>query len=168
MLKPLIVLLFTFVISFHDFHVTHTTLHYNSSEEKIEITIKVAIEDLELVLQDKGVENLRIGSDNENNLVEQLISDYFKQRLLISPNNNTLSYKWVGKELSVDLHNIYLYFEAVNCNKNGEITSILVENIIFTAILPDQANIVLVEFGDDYHNLTFSKSQKSLMVVLSH
>ena len=37
----------------HDFHVSHTTLHYNKSEESIEITVRVAINDLEKTLQTK-------------------------------------------------------------------------------------------------------------------
>ena len=32
---------------FHDFHVTHATFHYNDQSKSMEITIKVAIEDLE-------------------------------------------------------------------------------------------------------------------------
>ena len=44
--------------SLHNFHITHTTLHYNASKSAIEITIKVAAEDLERALEDKGLNNL--------------------------------------------------------------------------------------------------------------
>ena len=40
------------------------------------------------------------------------------------------------------------------------IESLIVENSIFTDIIPDQSNIVLVEFGDNSHNLTFSRALK--------
>tara|TARA_B110000977_G_C10910771_1_gene429158 strand:- start:252 stop:728 length:477 start_codon:yes stop_codon:yes gene_type:complete len=157
----------SFFVSFHDFHVTHTTIHYNASNEKIEITIKLAIEDLERALEDQGIKDLRIGSDIENERLDQLIKDYFSQRLKIYPNNRPTLYEWVGKELSTDLHNLYLYFEIVNCNQKGEIKSVFVENTIFTDLLRDQANIVLIEFGENKHNLTFSKMQKSQNVTLN-
>ncbi|MBO6516632.1 MAG: hypothetical protein JJ975_08780 [Bacteroidia bacterium] len=151
----------------HDFHVTHTTLHYNSSEESIEITIKAAIEDIETALEDKGAENLEIGTDKEHEKAEQWIRDYFKQRLVISPNGKPAEYTWVGKEVSNDLHDVYVYFELVDCNKNGPIESLAVENTIFTEILPHQSNIVLIDFGENKHTLTFTKDQSNKSIVLN-
>ena len=55
---------------------------------------------------------------------------------------------------------IYIYFEVLDCHQNGKIESLLIENSIFTDILPDQSNIVLVEFGYKSHNLTFSRALK--------
>ena len=49
----LIAILWSLFISFHDFHVTHTTIHYNANKELLEITVKVAIEDLEKALKIK-------------------------------------------------------------------------------------------------------------------
>ena len=155
------------VFLLHDFHVTHTTLHYNSQKESIEITVKVAIDDLEHALEDHGAHSLNIGSSKESETVNKLIENYFKQRLKVSPNNNPVTYTWVGKEVSKDLHDLYVYFEIADCNANGQIKSLQVENTIFTEILPDQANIVLVEFGEDNHNLTFTKAKSKQSITLN-
>ena len=62
MFKSLIYITLPLILSFHDFHVTHTTLYYNSDLQNMEITIKVAIEELEISLDNN---KLKIGTLNE-------------------------------------------------------------------------------------------------------
>ena len=160
MQHSLIVIIWSLFVSFHDFHVTHTTIYYNADKEAIEITVNVAIEDLERALEDQTAKKISIGTNAETESVDELIQAYFRQRLTLVPNNRLTHYQWVGKEVSQDLHNLYIYFEVLDCNQNGKIESLLIENTIFTDILPDQSNIVLVEFRDKSHNLTFSRALK--------
>ena len=160
MQHSLIVIILSLFVSFHDFHVTHTTIYYNADKESLEITVNVAIEDLERALEDQTAKKISIGTNAETESVDELIQAYFRQRLTLVPNNRLTHYQWVGKEVSQDLHNLYIYFEVLDCNQNGKIESLLIENRIFTDILPDQSNIVLVEFGDKSHNLTFSRAHK--------
>ena len=160
MQHSLIVIIWSLFVSFHDFHVTHTTIYYNADKEAIEITVNLAIEDLERALEDQTAKKISIGTNAETESVDELIQAYFRQRLTLVPNNRLTHYQWVGKEVSQDLHNLYIYFEVLDCNQNGKIESLLIENSIFTDILPDQSNIVLVEFGDKSHNLTFSRAHK--------
>ena len=159
MMKLLVTTILSLAFSFHDFHVTHTTLFYNSSNASIEITIKVAVEDLERALEDQGAQNLRIGTSRESKAANQLIEKYFKQNLKVSPNAEAAEYIWVGKEISEDLHDLYIYFEMMDCYENAQKETLLVENTIFTEILPNQVNIVLIDFGESNHNLTFTKEQ---------
>ena len=166
MKHSLIVIIWSLFVSFHDFHVTHTTIYYNADKEAIEITVNVAIEDLERALEDQTAKKISIGTNAESESVDQLIDVYFRQRLTLAPNNHLTHYQWVGKEVSQDLHNLYIYFEILECNQNGTIESLLVENSIFTDILPEQSNIVLLEFGDKSHNLTFSRALKRLELNL--
>jgi hypothetical protein len=154
MFKSLIFITLPLILSFHDFHVTHTTLHYNSDLENMEITIKVAIEDLELSLD--NIE-LRIGTLNEKKSSEEIIKNYFKNHLIIYGNNKIIDYKWVGKEISDNLHDIYIYYEISNFNQNEKIKSLMLENTIFIETIHNQSNIVLIEFEDNDYNLTFTK-----------
>jgi len=159
-MHSLIVIIWSLFVSFHDFHVTHTTIYYNADRESLEITVNVAIEDLELALEDQTAKKINIGTNAESESVDQLIEAYFRQRFTLAPNNHLIHYQWVGKEVSQDLHNLYIYFEVLECNQNGTIESLLIKNSIFTDILPEQSNIVLLEFGDKSHNLTFSRAIK--------
>lgn len=160
MQHSLIVIIWSLFVSFHDFHVTHTTIYYNADKEALEITVNVAIEDLERALEDQTAKKINIGTNTETESVDQIIEAYFRQRLTLAPNNHLAYYHWVGKEVSQDLHNLYIYFEVLDFNQNGKIESLFIENTIFTDILPDQSNIVLVEFRDKSHNLTFSRAYK--------
>ena len=160
MQHSLIVIIWSLFVSFHDFHVTHTIIYYNADKEALEITVNVAIEDLELALEGQTAKKINIGTNAETESVDQLIEAYFRQRLTLAPNNRLTHYQWVGKEVSQDLHNLYIYFEVLDCNQNGSIETLLIENSIFTDILSDQSNIVLLEFGDKSHNLTFSRAHK--------
>ena len=160
MQHSLIVIIWSLFVSLHDFHVTHTTIYYNADKEALEITVNVPIEDLELALEDQTAKKTTIGTNSETESVDQLIEVYFRQRFMLSTNNRLTNYHWVGKEVSQDLHNLYIYFEVLDCNQNGSIEALLIENSIFTDILSDQSNIVLVEFGDKSHNLTFSRAHK--------
>ena len=154
MFKSLIYVILPLILSYHDFHVTHTTLHYNSDLDNMEITIKVAIQDLEISLDNT---ELRIGTLNEEKYSEEIIKNYFKNHLNIYGDNKIINYEWVGKEISDNLHDIYIYFEISNFNQNDKLKSLILENTIFIETTHNQSNIVLIEFEDNDYNLTFTK-----------
>ena len=165
MIKSLILLILYSLLPFHDFHVSHTTLHYNKAQESIEITVRVAIDDLEKTLETKSSGKLKLGSPKENKSSDQYIKNYFDHHLQISINEKMTAYNWVGKEIAKDLHDIYLYFEIPECNPSGKIESITIENTLFLESSHKQTNIVLVEFGDLNFNLTFTKDYNKERVV---
>ena len=166
MLKIILLLFFPLTIVLHDFHITHTTLYYNSNLESIEITIKVSIEDLERSLENKGSEKLRIGTAQENQSVNREIKNYFFDKLKIYTNNKKSNFNWIGKELHNNLHDIYLYFEIPNCNKHGKIESIKLTNTIFLETENNQNNIVLIDFNSNNFNLTFTKDHETQRIIL--
>lgn len=165
MTKSLILLILYTILPFHDFHVSHTTLHYNTAQESIEITVRVAIDDLEKTLETKSSGKLKLGSPKENKSSDQYIKNYFDHHLQISINEKMTAYNWVGKEIAKNLHDIYLYFEIPECNPSGKIESITIENTLFLESSHKQTNIVLVEFGDLNFNLTFTKDYTKERVV---
>ena len=156
-----------FIYSFHDFHMTHTTLYYNPVLGNIEITVKVAIEDLEKSFQNKSSDKLRIGTEKENKLVEKLIPNYFNNHLSFLINNEIAEYKYIGKETTKNLHDIYLYFEINNLEET-KINSINIENTLFLEISHNQTNIVLVEFNNHNFNLTFTKDLANKKLTLNN
>jgi hypothetical protein len=165
MTKSLILLILYTILPFHDFHVSHTTLHYNKAQESIEITVRVAIDDLEKTLETKSSGKLKLGSPKENKSSDQYIKNYFDHHLQISINEKMAAYNWIGKEIAKDLHDIYLYFEIPDCNPSGNIESVTIENTLFLERSHKQTNIVLVEFGDLNFNLTFNKDYNKERVV---
>ena len=143
----------------HDFNMTHTTLVYNKSKESIEVTVNLVIEDLERALEEQGARNIGIGTLVESDVADELIGRYLNQRLKISLNNQSKEFIWVGKEVSDDLQELYIYFEVANFNKNGKNTMLTVENSVFTELLSDQVNIVLFFFLYIKRNFTFTNNR---------
>ena len=168
MIKSLIFLILYTILPFHDFHVSHTTLHYNTAQESIEITVRVAIDDLEKTLETKSSGKLKLGSPKENKSSEQYIKNYFDHHLKISINEKIASYNWIGKEIAKDLHDIYLYFEIPDCNSNANIESITIENTLFLERSHKQINIVLVEFGVLTYNLNFTKDKNRETILFQN
>ena len=168
MTKSLILLILYSLLPFHDFHVSHTTLHYNKAQESIEITVRVAIDDLEKILETKSSGKLKLGSPKENKSSDQYIKNYFDYHLKISINEKIASYNWIGKEIAKDLHDIYLYFEIPDCNSNANIESITIENTLFLERSHKQINIVLVEFGVLTYNLNFTKDKNRETILFQN
>ena len=160
MINNFFFLIVTLFFPFHDFHVTHTTFHYNDESKSMEITIKVAIEDLEKSIENKSTKKLDDLSNNQENInSEKLILEYFRNNLTFSLLDNTKEFKWVGKETSNNLHDIYLYFEIPNFDKNENIESITIKNTLFLDLYDYQTNIVLIELPEKKYNLTFNKDK---------
>jgi len=157
MFNNILLVILCVLLPTHDFHISHTTIHYNDQLDNIEITLKVPIEDIENSIETKNSEKLKIGTTNESNLTNDKIQYYINNRLKVFINDDIFKYKWIGKELDEDLYNLYLYFEITNCKKNGIIQSIAIENTLFIDNETNQTNIVLIEFEDKNYNLTLSK-----------
>ena len=157
MINNFFFLAITLFFPFHDFHVTHTTFHYNDKSKSMEITIKVAIEDLEKSIENRYSKNLDIFLDTkEKKKIEKLIEEYFRNNLILSADKHTQEYQWVGKEFSNNLHDIYLYFEIPNYDKKENVESITIKNTLFLDLYSYQTNIVLVELINKKYNLTFN------------
>ena len=77
MINPILYLVFSLLFPSHDFQITHTSLHYNSDLESIEITMKVSIEDLERSLEINNSEKLKIGTIKEKKSAHKVITNYF-------------------------------------------------------------------------------------------
>ena len=168
MAKSLIFLILYTILPFHDFHVSHTTLHYNKAQGSIEITVRVAIDDLEKTLETKSSGKLKLGSPKEKKSSDQYIKNYFDHHLKISNNEKIASYNWIGKEIAKDLHDIYLYFEIPDFNSNENIKSITIENTLFLEESHKQINIVLVEFGVLTYNLNFTKDKNRETILFKN
>ena len=166
MIKYLVILSLFALQWFHDFHVSHTTFHYNETTNSIEITSKVSIEDLEKSLESINSTKLNLGNKNENKSANFFIKNYFSNHLKITINGDDLNYKWVGKEISNDLHDIYLFFEILNLKSTTDIESIKIENSILLERSKKQSNIVLIELGDKKFNLNFTKDLKQKILRL--
>ncbi|NRA94479.1 MAG: hypothetical protein HRU26_17755, partial [Psychroserpens sp.] len=71
------------------------------------------------------------------------------------------------KEVSKDLHDLYLYFEILNCSANGNLETLTLRNTLFTELHSSQTNIVSIEFGESNQTLRFTKDQIKQRITLN-
>jgi len=166
MFKNILLALLTLFITLHDYHISHTTLYYNSNLNSIEITIKVSIEDLEKSLE-KTTEKLRIGTEKELKFADEIITNYFRNNFKLFLDEKDKNYELIGKEIDTNLEDIYLYFELKNCNHPNTLKSIEVINTIFLDLEESQTNIVLIDFNENKSNFTFSKDNVNQRILLN-
>jgi hypothetical protein len=125
----------------HPFHVSKTDVVYVEKDKSIQITMHIFIDDLEKAFQQRGIENLRIGTDKESPMCSQFIAEYLKQKFKIKINTQFTDYQWIGKENSDDMTAVWCYFEIKNVTP---LTRIEFVTELMTDVFSDQQNIISV------------------------
>jgi len=126
----------------HDFHLSKTTINYDTEERAIQISSSIFIDDLELALKDLGYDSLKICTRFEKENVEDLMFAYFREHLKIEIDGSKVALSFLGKEQSDDLMAVWCYLEAFEIDAFQEIS---VSNTILTQQFDDQKNITMVQ-----------------------
>lgn len=122
----------------HDFHLSNSQLKYKASNNVLQLSVKIFIDDLETALAERNIEGLYIGTEKEVEDSAIYINEYLIDVITISAGNDTLRSEFIGKELSGDLSAIWCYMRFDNVS---DCTDLNVTNSIFTEIFDDQKNI---------------------------
>ena len=126
----------------HEFHLSKTTINYDSEEKAIQISTSIFIDDLELSLKDLGHDSLKICTRKEKDNAEKVMHDYLNKHLVITIDGVDLSLTFLGKEQSDDLAAVWCYLEAYDVPEFKEIS---ISNSILTSVFDDQKNITMVQ-----------------------
>src|SRR5688500_11080522 len=95
----------------HDIHLTLCELRYNEASSSFEIAIKIFIDDLELAIQKDGKKDFRIGSKNEDGIVDEYIASYLNKFFSIEIDGIKLQGDFIGKEIIEDHLAVWCYIE---------------------------------------------------------
>lgn len=123
----------------HPIHLSLCEIHYNTNSQKLEISLKIFLDDLEEALMLKGHPSLYIATPKEIASADEKIFDYVASQFYITEGPKSISYQWVGKELSEDLTAIWCYFESEKIN---QIQELKFKNCILMELFGDQKNIL--------------------------
>ncbi|MDF1694280.1 MAG: hypothetical protein P1U56_00515 [Saprospiraceae bacterium] len=145
--QHLLVLLTLFLTSVirpeaHEFHMSRTTVNYDTEERAIQISTSIFIDDLELSLKELGHDSLLICTRKEKENAEHYIHTYLKENLVIQADGKDLAFTFLGKEQSDDLSAVWCYLEAYDV---GSFNTLSITNTILTAQFEDQKNITMVQ-----------------------
>ena len=128
-----------FLLPLHDFHVSKTDLNYKTSQEALQITVHVFIDDLELALEDYGSSNMNLFTKSESLSADSLIAVYLNKSLEIKIDKEAIAPVYIGKEISDDLSAAWCYLEFENLSP---FKSMSLKNSILNELFEDQKNIV--------------------------
>ena len=123
-------------LSIHKFYVSTTEIELKKESKTLQITAKLFIDDLELLLQQTD-KSLRLDKDSNVKLIDSLLKNELKKGFKISTKNNFLEYTFLGKEYKNDITFCYLELKLENI---PELLNI--QNTLFFNIFEKQQNII--------------------------
>lgn len=128
----------------HEFHLSNSTINYNSEEKSIQISMRMFIDDLELALEPIAGDSLQICTRKESLDAEDYIYSYVLEHLKLEIGGKKVSPLFIGKEASDDLAAVWCYLEVENVES---FESISITNNIMIEIFDDQKNMTNIQLN---------------------
>lgn len=129
-------------ISDHQFHISKTQIAYSETDNALQVSMHVFIDDLEEALRRRGKDKLFINTEKETIEADSSIVEYLSDVFSISIGDKALPFTFIGKESSDDLQAIWCYLEF---EKVGTFDQLTIENGLLMEVYDDQKNMILFE-----------------------
>jgi Domain of unknown function (DUF6702) len=158
--KAAVVLLLALFISsgwlLHKFYVSLTEIRYNPETERIEVSMRIFPDDLDLALMERtGIRTL-LGTELESPQADSLLMIYIQQEFELHVNGEEIVLNYLGKEPESDA--IWCYLES---SKVPPPVTISIRNAILTEYFPDQVNIIQVYDGKWNRGMLLNRSENT-------
>lgn len=146
----------------HKFYVSVTQIEYNEEQKSLQIISRIFIDDIEEVLRKRYDETIELVSEKQEAKVDQYLSTYLNQKLVITVNGQEVFFNFLGKEYDNDL--VLCYLEVENVTSLEKIT---VSNQVLMDFFDEQQNIVHVKKGKNRKSLILEKEKDKGMLKFS-
>jgi hypothetical protein len=137
----------------HPMHVSVTEIEMDEKEKRLEIMMRVFMDDLEVALRSNFNKPEMDILNPEGLTVDQMMQAYLKSHFKISLDTKPIVTKYLGHEREGDA--FIFYIEVVNVKKW---TTITVQNDIITETYDDQSNLIHVTLGEAVRSLRLTKN----------
>jgi len=137
----------------HPLHVSVTEIEMDEKDKRLEIMMRVFMDDLEVALRNKYKKPEMDILSPQGLSVDQMMEDYLKFHFRITLDNKPVAIKYLGNEQDGDA--FIFYIEVSNVKKW---TTITVQNDIITETYDDQSNLVHVTLGETVRSLRLTKN----------
>lgn len=146
-----LLLLFTGLTSasLHKFYVSVNQLDYVPEKKAIEITSRLFIDDMDLVLEKRFGKKIYLGTSKEIKESKELLQEYFQEKFAVKVNEQEKEIRFLGKEVEDNV--LICYFTIKNVEK---ISSIEIKDTILMELY-DQQHI--------FHTHVLGKKQSLLL-----
>ncbi len=127
----------------HDFHVSKCLIAYSASDQALQISLHLFIDDLEAALIKGGAPaDLRLCTRAEHEEAETYLQRYLGRHFRLTVNGAAIRPEFLGKEISDDLQAVWCYLEAP---VTADLRSLGLTNSLLLDVFDDQKNLVRVE-----------------------
>ena len=127
----------------HKYYLSLTKIDYVLESQSIQITSRIFIDDIEVVLNKKYGQSFKLDTNKEVEDANTYIDKYMSNLLIIKINDKITSFNYLGKKYETDV--VYLFAEIENV---VEIKTIEVQNRILMDDFPEQQNIIKLNIND--------------------
>lgn len=150
-----LVLLFAIASSFtvHKFYIGVFQVDYKSEKKEFQITSRVFIDDIEKAFETKYKKKINFDTKQEIKESNDLIAQYFKEKLKISVNNKEQELIFVTKEYDDDVMVCYH-----KISYSGKIKSAGITNTILTEQFSEQQNLLHTNINSNKQSFLFTNS----------
>jgi hypothetical protein len=121
----------------HEFHLSRTTINYNSQSKTYQFTIHIFIDDLTKCLEKKGFKNLNIGGKEATN-TDEAIEKYIRENVILM-GDKAIPYTYLGREFSDDQIALLIYLESTESPVRKNLA---IKNSLLLEEFNDQKNII--------------------------
>ena len=146
----------------HKFYVTTTSLRLVESNNSFQITSRLFIEDIESILVQSSITDLKLAPDSDESFVDSLLTNYFEENLIFTSVENEFKINFLGKEYKDDMIVCYLDLKFDMLDEN-----INIQNTLLFDFSVEQKNIVHYRNGNQRKSFLFTHTQPSFKIKLS-
>jgi hypothetical protein len=146
-------------LTVHKFYVSVTEVAYTESKNRIEITTRIFIDDLEKGLEKKYNKKINLATKEEIPEAKDFIKEYLNQRVQANVNNKTAEVVFLGAEVENDVLICYLKIDF-----SEKITTFELYNNLLTEIYADQQNLIHTNINNTKRSFLLTKSEKIALI----
>jgi hypothetical protein len=138
----------------HPMHVSVTEIEMNDKEKRLEVMMRVFVDDLEVTLRRNFKQPELDVLEPKGQSLDDLMQAYLKPRFQVSLDGKAQVIKYLGHERD---HEAFIFYIEVEKVKKWK--SIQVQNSIITEIYDDQSNLVHVTVAETVRSLRLTRTK---------
>lgn len=123
----------------HKFYVSVTNVNYSESEDALQITSRVFIDDFERLLLERYDLKTELGTDTELQQANAYIEKYLRTKFVVRINDRVTPFNFIGKQRDNDVLIFYLEVPTVNYK---QLKTLEVQNEVLIDVFEEQQNVV--------------------------
>lgn len=142
----------------HPFHVSVAECEWNADSGALEVSLRVAPEDLERALSRRAKSRVSLDTTDD---VDALAADYLREAFTLAPPgaDEPLELKWIGKEVTTKT--AWLYFEIA---APDGVAGLELTNRALVEVEPTQINTVNIRARDQRTSLRLDRKRPTAAI----